>query len=136
MDYYKNGGLVLSDRYTTSNAVHQGSKLPDDQKAAYFDWLYDFEFRLMELPKPALVMYMDVDIDIAVSQIRARSKSNGVQADIHETDGAYLKNSLRAGSLAAEHLGWMKINCMKNGAMRNIEEIHQDIFNAVKEVFR
>ena len=25
-DYYQGGGLVVSDRYTTSNAVHQGSK--------------------------------------------------------------------------------------------------------------
>ena len=27
-EFYREGGLVLSDRYTTSNAVHQCSKLP------------------------------------------------------------------------------------------------------------
>lgn len=32
---YENGGLILSDRYTTSNAIHQGSKLPEAELPAF-----------------------------------------------------------------------------------------------------
>jgi dTMP kinase len=131
-DYYLGGGVVLSDRYTTSNAVHQGSKLPDGEMERYFDWLYDFEFRLMGLPKPDLVIYLDIDIDTALSQIRLRQAEIGSQADIHETDAGYLKNCLRAGRAAARHLGWKSIACLDNGRMRSVEDIHADIYGAVR----
>ena len=43
--FYKNGGIIIADRYTTSNMVHQMVKY-DDQKerTAFLDWLEDFEF--------------------------------------------------------------------------------------------
>ena len=43
-DYYKNGGTVISGRYTTSNAVHQASKLQEKDWIPFLDWLYDFEY--------------------------------------------------------------------------------------------
>ena len=41
--YYENGGLMVADRYTTSNAVHQASKLPPEEREEFFRWLADFE---------------------------------------------------------------------------------------------
>lgn len=134
MEYYHNGGLILSDRYTTSNAVHQGSKLPDNELAAFFDWLYDFEFHLLELPRPDLVLYLDVDIDTSLAHMQARQARTHTDGDIHETDVAYLKNCIRAGRFAAEHLGWRRINCLSDGRMRGMEDIHEDIYRAVQEV--
>ena len=55
-EYYKNGGTIICDRYTTSNAIHQGAKLPENELNDFLDWLYDFEFRLMELPRPDFVV--------------------------------------------------------------------------------
>ena len=49
-EYYRNGGLMLSDRYTTSNAVHQASKEPEQDREKFFAWLYDLEYRHMGLP--------------------------------------------------------------------------------------
>ena len=63
-EYYENGGLILSDRYTTSNAVHQASKEPEEKRAAFFDWLYDLEFGKMQLPKPDAVILMDMPIEL------------------------------------------------------------------------
>ena len=42
--FYQNGGVVVADRYTTSNAVHQCSKLPEEEWPAYLDWLFTFEY--------------------------------------------------------------------------------------------
>ena len=56
-DYYENGGLILADRYTTSNAVHQASKLEGDEQKAFLDWLFDFEYHLLGLPEPSLFGY-------------------------------------------------------------------------------
>ena len=133
-EYHAGGGLVLSDRYTTSNAVHQGSKLPGDKLGEFLEWLYDFEFRLLELPKPDIVLYMDVSPDCCFSGLKHRQSVTNTTGDIHESDKAYLENCLRAGSKAADLLGWTKINCVEDGRMREIGEIHSDIYNAVKRM--
>ena len=129
---YRNGGLILSDRYTTSNAVHQGSKLPEAELDTFFDWLYDFEYRILELPRPDLVIYMDVDLATCLRQMQARQNATHTTGDIHETDAAYLENCLRAGACAAGHYGWKRVHCLENGRMRPVEAIHSDIYALVK----
>ncbi|MCL1828851.1 MAG: thymidylate kinase [Oscillospiraceae bacterium] len=132
--HYSSGGLVLCDRYTTSNAVHQGSKLPDDKLGGFLEWLYDFEFRLLGLPRPDLVLYMDVDADCCISGLKHRQTVTNTEGDIHETDIDYLKNCLRAGSRAADVLGWKKIKCVKGGLMRNVDEIHLEVYDEVERM--
>ena len=89
--YYEQGGLVLADRYTTSNAVHQGSKLTGQSRLDFFDWLFDYEYRLMELPKPDLVIYLDVPVDLTERNMHRREAQTGTSADIHERDDGYLR---------------------------------------------
>ncbi len=132
--YYENGGLVLCDRYTTSNAIHQGAKLPENELIGFLDWLYDFEFRLMELPKPDLVLYMDISLEISLSQLNSRQEKTKTSGDIHETHADYLKACISTGKIAAERLGWVKISCMDGTRMRSAEDIHEDIAAAVKGV--
>lgn len=98
--------------------------------------LYDFEFRLMELPKPDIVLYMDIDIDTCLSQMKVRQEQTNTKGDIHETHAEYLEACLKTGSIAAERLNWEKIKCLDNGAMREIHEIHEDIYNTVKGVLQ
>lgn len=89
--HYNNGGLVLMDRYTTSNAVHQGSKLPEEQLPEFFDWLYDLEYHRLGLPRPDLVLYLDVDVPTSLERMAQRRAADGSQADIHEKDAGYLE---------------------------------------------
>ena len=88
---YEDGRLILSDRYTTSNAVHQGSKLPEGALQDYLAWLRDFEFRRMELPEPDLVLYLDVDVETSLTQLRLRQHKTNTQGDIHEQDTSISK---------------------------------------------
>ena len=132
--YYEEGGLILCDRYTTSNAIHQGAKLPPAERGEFLRWLYDFEFVLMELPKPDAVIYMDIDLETSLNQMKARQISTGQQGDIHETHVGYLKNCLEAGRAASESLAWNSIPCLRDGVMRTPENIHEEVYSLVKGV--
>lgn len=130
---YNEGGFLLSDRYTTSNAAHQGAKLPDEELEKYFDWLYDLEYVKMGLPKPDLVIYLDVDIKTSLARMQHRQEKTNTSADIHEKDIAYLENCLRVADRAANYYGWTRIPFMKDGQERSIEEKHEEIYKIIKE---
>ena len=130
-DWYEQGGLIVSDRYTTSNAVHQASKEPQEKQAAFLTWLYDLEYDKLGLPKPDLVIYLDVPTDFTEAMMRRREADTHTHADIHEQDMDYLATCRRTGKAAAEFYGWTVIQCVKDGAMRSIEDIHEEIYRHV-----
>ena len=131
--WYENGGVILSDRYTTSNAVHQTSKLPESERQQYLHWLYEFEYDKLGLPSPDLTIYLDVPTDFTEKMMRKREQATNTQADIHEKDTAYLATCRQTGRAAAEYYGWTVIHCVKDGAMRTIEDIHEEIYSHVKK---
>ena len=129
--WYEEGGLVVSDRYTTSNAVHQASKEPEDRREDFLNWLYDFEYDKLGLPRPDLVIYLDVPTDFTEKMLRHRESETNTHADIHEQDMQYLATCRRMGRAAAEHYGWTVIRCVRDGAMRSMEDIHEEIYRHV-----
>ena len=131
--WYENGGLVVSDRYTTSNAVHQASKEEGENQQKFLQWLYDFEYKQLGLPCPDLIIYLDVPTDFTESMMRRREADTNTHADIHEQDLEYLATCRRTGKAAAEYYGWKVISCVKDGAMRSIEDIHEEIYRLVAE---
>ena len=131
--WYEEGGLVLSDRYTTSNAVHQASKETGEARNAYLKWLYEFEYDQLGLPRPDLTIYLDVPTDFTEKMLRSREQATNTQADIHEKDMAYLATCRETGRAAAAYYGWTVIQCVKDGQMRTIEDIHEEIYKAVRK---
>lgn len=131
--WYEDGGVVLSDRYTTSNAVHQASKEPEEKQAQYLQWLYDFEYDKLGLPKPDLTIYLDVPTDFTEKMMRGREQATNTKADIHEKDMQYLATCRQTGKKAASYYGWRVIECVRDGAMRTIEDIHNEIYALVKQ---
>lgn len=129
--WYEAGGLVLSDRYTTSNAVHQTSKEPEEKQGDYLRWLYEFEYEKLGLPRPDLTIYLDVPTDHTERLLRGREQATNTQADIHEKDMAYLATCREIGRKAAQYYGWKIIECVREGAMRSMEDIHGEIYAAV-----
>jgi len=129
--YYEAGGLILTDRYTTSNALHQGAKMDAGKRGQFFKWLYDYEFNLIGLPEPDLVIYLDIDAEFSVERLRNRQTETGTNADIHENDMAYLKKCVESGKQAAEQYRWHKVICAVDGVERSIDDIHTEIYNCV-----
>ena len=130
--WYEEGGLVLSDRYTTSNAVHQASKEEGENQNAFLNWLYEFEYDKLGLPRPDLTIYLDVPTDFTEKMLRGREKDTNTHADIHEQDMEYLATCRRTGRAAAKFYNWTVIDCVKDGAMRSIQDIHEEIYRHVK----
>ena len=129
--WYEEGGLIVSDRYTTSNAVHQASKEPVEKQPAFLQWLYDFEYSKLGLPAPDLVIYLDVPTDFTEAMMRRREADTNTTADIHEQDLGYLATCRRTGKAAAEYYGWTVIQCVRDGKMRSIEDIHEEIYSHI-----
>ena len=131
-NYYNGGGLVISDRYTTSNAVHQASKEPPENRQRFLKWLYEFEYDHLGLPRPDLTLYLDVPTDFTEKLLRAREQDTHTQADIHEKDTQYLATCRRMGAFAADYYGWTVISCVRDGKMRSMEDIHEEIYRHVR----
>lgn len=112
-EYYREGGIILSDRYTTSNACHQMGKLPRAQWEDYLQWLEEYEYERLCLPRPDLVVYLDMPVNLSQQMIEQRQRRESRPKDIHEADVEYLKQCRRAGLFAAERLGWHTIECGK-----------------------
>lgn len=132
--YYQSGGVVLSDRYTTSNAVHQGAKLPPEEQPRFFDWLYDLEYVKLGLPRPDLVIFLDVDLATSEARMHRRQLKTGKSGDIHERDTEYLQLCLDTGHRAAAHYGWRVVDFMKDGKEREVDEKHEEIYQIVREL--
>ncbi len=131
--WYEQGGLIVSDRYTTSNAVHQASKESGEAQGAFLHWLYEFEYDKLGLPKPDLIIYLDVPTSFTEKLMRHREASTNTHADIHEQDMTYLATCRETGRAAAAFYGWTVIECVRDGKMRSIEDIHEEIYRHVRQ---
>ncbi len=133
-EYFANGKIVIADRYTTSNMVHQASKITDiSKKNEFLDWLYDFEYNVLSLPEPDLVIFLDMPVENArqLMQNRANKIDNSDVKDIHERSETYLQKSYDNACFVAEKYGWKRIKCAAGGKVRSIEDIAEEIYNAV-----
>lgn len=135
---YESGWIILADRYTTSNMVHQAVKLKDSaEREEFLAWLWDFEFGRLQLPVPDRVIYLDMPPEISDRLINSRAaKDSSRQKDIHEKDTSYLHHCHRAYNEVAEKYGWVKISCAQQGNLRTVQDIHEDVYQAVKEILR
>ena len=125
--FYEEGGILIADRYTTSNAVHQCSKLPPEQWEGFLHWLFDYEFRLLGLPAPDCVIYLQVDPAVSQRLMTERYHGDESRKDVHEKDTEYLARSRRAAEFCAQHLGWRTVRCCVGDALRSIEEIQKEV---------
>lgn len=125
---YDNGTVIICNRYTTSNAIHQLSKIDDEKKREEFiEWLYDFEFNKLAIPAPDMTILLSVPVEISLGLIKSRSESTGREIDIHE-NAEHLKKAYKAAHFAAEHLGWTAIECTKDGSLLSIDEISEKVY--------
>lgn len=130
-NFYLDGGTVIADRYTTSNAIHQCAKLPKEQWKGFINWLFHYEYELLGIPKPYRTLYLRVDPEVSQKLMTKRYQGDEERKDIHESDLEYLRRSREAADYCAKELGWTLIECVQNGDMRSIEDIAADIFNVI-----
>jgi len=135
-DYSNPNTILIMDRYTGSNAIHQGAKMATlAERRAFFAWLDNFEHDLMGIPRPNVVAYLDVLISTTAQLMQERVNKFTLKSekDIHERNQSYLQKSRETGLQAVDYFdNWHKITCVtEDGTMRTIE----DIATSVLELF-
>ena len=131
---YSDGGIIIADRYTTSNGVHQCSKLSADERKSFMDWLYDYEYNKIGIPKPDMVIYLDMSLEVSQKLMDKRYGGDTNKKDIHEKDKEYLLKSRQAAYFCAEYDGWVTIKCDNGESPRSIEEIAEEVYNTVNKI--
>jgi dTMP kinase len=134
--YYEDGGIILADRYTTANMVHQAGKIKDEkEREKFLNWLWDFEFNLYGLPVPNEVFFLNMPVEKSIELMKDRENkfTHQDKKDIHERDINHLKDAYEAACDVSKKYNWYEIKCVKNNEIRTIEDIHQEIYNEVKK---
>lgn len=134
--FYNNGGIIVADRYTPSNMIHQGAKIKDkEEKQIFLDWLLDFEFGIFGLPMPDYVFFLDMPPEYSVPLLDERIDDRGTDKDkdIHEKSLEHLTKSYNNGYEIAELYKWHIVSCVEDGKLRSIDEIHEEIYQTVKQ---
>lgn len=131
------GKVILLDRYTTANMVHQAGKISDlQERDRFLEWLYDLEFNIMGLPLPTEVFFLDMPIEKSKELMKNRPNkiTHEASKDIHEKNEEHLKAAYGAGIYVANKYGWYHVKCVNNNNdIRTIEDIHKEIYEEVKK---
>jgi dTMP kinase len=132
---YRNGTDIISARYTSSNAIYQMTKLPENEWQNYLDWLYDYEYNKLGIPEPYLTIFLDVPVEISQELLSKRyaDAGKGVK-DIHEGDAQYLRECRKAAIYAAKRDNWVKIDCVKLGNLRTPEDINRELVAIIGDI--
>ena len=134
---YNSGTIILADRYVSSNLIHQASKIDNSaEKDKFLTWLDDLEHNIYGLPRPDVTIFLDMPPEYGVMLMKDRAnKSNGTdKKDIHESDFSYLETSYNNAVYVAERFNWKRVSCVKDGEIRSVEDIHNDIYSIIKEI--
>lgn len=134
--FYDEGGILVADRYTTSNAVHQCCKLERSEWDGYLDWLFHFEYDLLCLPAPDLVVYLRLPLEQSRKLMDERYHGDELKKDIHERDDAYLASAHEAADYCAGKYGWETLECTEDGLMKPINVIASELLGAVEPVLK
>ena len=133
-EYYKSGGIILADRYTTANMVHQAGKIKDEQEREKFlKWLWDFEFGLYGLPVPTEVFFLNMPFEYSQKLMENRENkiTHSEKKDIHESNKQHLQDAYNEACKLVKKYNWCEIKCVENGKIRAIDDIHEEIFGKV-----
>lgn len=135
-DYYNDGGIILADRYTTANMVHQAGKIANKaERKKFLEWLCDFEFNIYGLPKPTKTFFLNMPTEYAMKLIENRENkfTHEAKKDIHERDKNHMIDSYNAACEVAKDYEWYEVHCVKDGKIRTTDDIHEEIFNEIKK---
>ena len=136
-DYYDNGGIILADRYTTANMVHQAGKIKDkEEREKFLKWLWDFEFNLYGLPTPTKTFFLNMPPEYAMHLMENRENkfTHQAQKDIHERDKNHIVDSYNAACDVVNNYEWYEVKCVdKDGKIRTVNDIHEEIYNEVQK---
>lgn len=135
-EFYNNGGIIITDRYTTSNMVHQAAKIKEiDEKNKYLEWLIQFEYEILGIPKPDKVFFLNMPYEFSIKLMKERKNkmTQDNKKDIQESSEEHLKDAYNNACNIAIKYGWNEINCVEEDKLRSIENINEELYQEIKK---
>ncbi|MVB11583.1 Thymidylate kinase [Caprobacter fermentans] len=130
---YLDGGLIVADRYTTSNMIYQLAKLPKEEWDGFLDWIQDLEYEKLALPRPDLTVYLELPTEISQKLLDHRYEGGKGRKDIHERNLEFLSACRESAAYAARRFSWKTVFCEEGKELRKREEIHEEILKLILE---
>jgi dTMP kinase len=133
------GKIIISNRYVSASMGHQGGKIKNPEKRKkYLDWLQNFEYNIMGIPKPDLTLILHVKSEISqkLSLERNREDWKDKTKDIHEENLQHLKDAETAYLEIAKLPKFKLVECCKDNTILPIEEIHKIILQKIKPLLK
>lgn len=124
---YESGTVIIANRYTSANLVHQMAKLSEEERRGFMEWLTGYEYGLLGLPEPDGVIYLCLPPAVSAALVQKRCDTTGAVKDIHEKNGVFLEASYNAALYASSRCGWNRVDCVKAGVLRSIEDIAAEV---------
>ena len=134
---YEEGYIIVTDRYVTSNMIHQASKIQsEEEKEEYLKWLIDLEYKKNQIPEPDIVIFLKMPIDKAKELMANRNNKidGSMKKDIHEINEDYLKKSYKNATEISQKFNWYEVECVENNRIKSIEEINDEIFIKIEKL--
>ena len=134
--FYEDGGIIIADRYTTSNMVHQMIKYTDmEERKTFLQWLDQLEYDQYGLPRPDAVILLDMPLSLSEALLAERiGKTGGNTGDIHEQDRSHLIAVHDAYDMLVSTYDWHRVHCEnENDQLRTIDDIHEEVYGIVKQ---
>lgn len=136
-DYYNDGEIILADRYTTANMVHQAGKITNkEEREKFLKWLWDFEFKLYGLPVPTKTFFLNMPPYYSLKLIENRENkfTHQAQKDIHERDKSHIIDSYNTACELVKEYDWYEVKCLdEKENIRTIDDIHEEIYKEVEK---
>lgn len=133
---FNNFDYIISNRYVSANMIHQTWKISSkNERNDFLDWIYDLEFNIFGIRKPDKVIFLNVTPETSQKLVLKKDDreylKDGKKMDLHEEDKNHLTNAYNAAMQVVKKYDWTKIDCEKEGEMRSIEEINNEILKHI-----
>lgn len=129
---YEAGKLIVAARYTTSNAIYQLARSPRETWDAFLDWMEDYEYKKLGLPRPDAVCFLDMPLAVSQRLMTERYDGDESKKDLHERNVKFLETCREAALYAAKRWNWTVIPCGEGDQPFSIETVTASLMEWLK----
>ena len=133
-ELYENGYNILLDRYTTSSLFYQSALMKtEEEKIAFINHVNFFEYEELAIKKPDQIIFLTAPYDLITKLRTTRENNDGIKNDIHESNKEFMKKVYDNAIFMANYLKWDIVECNNNNKMKNIDEIHDEVYRLIRK---
>lgn len=134
--WLEEGRVVLLDRYSSANVLHQGAKVADQhERLEAMRWIYKLEHAVLDLPEPDLIVSLPVPAAIRADLRQQQNRTKGRLIDIADQDQVHQQLVDTAlTELSDVFPNVATITTMDEDTLLPPETIAEKVYTAVRDV--